>query len=226
MFKYTLILLLFCCCFSVRSYAQWSVGISAGPNLSIREWRAWNQDQEFNIGYTPGLAFSSAAIGQYSVNSVLALRVEAGYSDWASRLEVEITDGNGANFAVGTVTDHLQALTGGFFAQITPFRQKKFYFLAGPSGAYIVKNRTRLNKGLATETGLPRTQTHDLEDRYISPGQFLINLGAGTSWALGQHGQLSLELRHQLGLTDLSSASTVDARISSIMLNVGYLHRL
>lgn len=226
MFKHTLIPLLFVCCFSVRSYAQWSVGISAGPNLSIREWRAWNQDQEFNIGYTPGLAFSSAAIGQYSVNSVLALRVEAGYTDWSNRLQVEITDNTGTGFAIGSVTDHLQALTSGVFAQITPFRQKKFYFLAGPSGAYIVKNRTRLDKDLAAETAIPRTQTHDLEDRYISQGQFLINLGAGTSWALGQRGQLNLELRHQLGLTGLSSASTVDARISSVLLNVGYLHQL
>jgi hypothetical protein len=211
--------------FSVQSSAQWSVGISAGPNLSFRDWRAWNQSMEFDLDYAAGVAFSSALIGQWSANSVLALRGEAGYAVWRNHLDIEMTNDLGSGFK-GTVADDLHAFTGGLFAKITPFRQKRFYFLTGPSGAYIFKNQTRLDKNLAEETGLPRNQTQDLQERFIRQGQLFINLGAGTVWTLGTRGQISLELRHQLGLNNFSTGSTVDARISSLMLNVGYLYQL
>jgi len=209
-------------CFSTQIFAQWSVGISGGATVSFRQWNI--QPLDFDLGYDPGLAYNAALIGEWRAGQVISLRAEGGYQVWRSRLE-GFTDENG-NILDVTAKDDLMAFSGALLAKITPFSRFNAYLLAGPSAARIVKNRSILKGETPDNPEFPRSITHDLEERGIEPDQYFVNFGVGHALKCGAKGQLAIEARYQIGLSNLSSASTVDARISSLLLNIGYLYQL
>lgn len=209
-------------CTVTSAQAQISLGFTAGPNLSFREWRAETTDGNIiDLAYKPAPAFQTALFAEWKGSSVLSLRGEGGFQLWHNGLDLEVTDANGAPI-LGSATDELQSWTGGLLFKLTPFRKSNLYFLTGPSAAYLTKNRIRLDKTLAQKAKIERVHTIDLEQAGIEPVQYFLNAGAGTSFTTGTRGKVVIEARYGIGLSRLSTASNVDAHIHVLLLNLGY----
>lgn len=205
--------------FSGHIFAQWSVGVSGGATVSFRQWKIYDLA---DISYDPGLSYNAALVGEWRAGRLLSLRAEGGYQVWRSRL-TDLTDENG-NILDATVKDDLKAWSGALLIKITPFSRFNLYFLTGPSAARIVKNKAVIKAQAPVDPEFPESITFDLKERGIEPNQYFVNLGVGNAFKCGSRGHLTIEARYQLGLSDLSYASTVDARISSLLVNLGYLY--
>lgn len=211
------LLLFFCSCSSLL--AQWSVGVTGGGTLSFRKWEILDIA---DLSYDPGLSYNAGLVGEWRASRLFALRAEAGYQVWRSRLD-GLTDENG-NILDIVAKDDLSAWSGALLVKITPSSRLNLYVLTGPSAARIVKNKTVL-KGEGTGTEFPKSLTHDLKERGIEPNQYFVNLGIGNAFKVGSKGQITVEARYQHGLGNLSTSEVVDARISSLLVNLGYLYQ-
>lgn len=205
---------------STRVFAQWSVGVTGGATVSFRQW---NLIDLVDISYDPGLSYNAALAGEWRAGRLISLRAEGGYQVWRSRL-TDLTDENG-NILDATVKDDLKGWSGALLAKITPFSGLDLYFLTGPSVARIVKNKAIVKAHTPLDPEFPESITFDLKERGIEPNQYFVNFGLGNAFQCGAKGHLTLEARYQLGLSNLSYASTVDARISSLLVNVGYWYQ-
>lgn len=205
---------------STHVFAQWSVGVTGGATLSFRQW---NLLDLADISYDPGLSYNAALAGEWRAGQLLSLRAEGGYQVWRSRL-TDFTDENG-NILDATVKDDLKAWSGALLVKITPSSRLNLYFLTGPSFAQIVKNKAIIKSQTPVDPEFPESITFDLKERGIEPNQYFVNFGVGNAFKCGTKSHFTIEARYQFGLSDLSYASTVDARISSLLVNVGYMYQ-
>ncbi len=217
------LILVFFLLLSCHVFAQWSVGVTGGATLSFRQW---NLIDLVDISYDPGLSYNAALAGEWRAGRLISFRAEGGYQVWRSRTKAEVTDENGGSLGEFTINDDLEALSGALLAKITPFNRLNLYFLTGPSVARIVKNKAMIKGKLPDGVEIPRSQSFDLKESGIEPNQYFVSLGIGNAFNFGSKGQITAEARYQIGLSNLSTASTVDARISTLLVNLGYLYRL
>lgn len=206
---------------STHVFAQWSVGVTGGATVSFRQW---NLVDLLDISYDPGLSYNAALAGEWRAGRLFSLRAEGGYQVWRSRVDEVITDENG-NILDATVKEDLKAWSGALLAKITPFSRLNLYFLTGPSFARIVKNKAIIKSQTPVDPEFPESITFDLKERGIEPNQYFVNFGVGNAFKCGAKSHFTIEARYQFGLSDLSYASTVDARISSLLVNVGYMYQ-
>lgn len=66
----------------------------------------------------------------------------------------------------------------------------------------------------------------DLSDPNWNRNAFALDFGLGGNIPLGKNSKIKIETRYQRSLLDLSTDNNVDARTHSLLLNMGYLHRL
>ncbi|MEQ1745164.1 MAG: outer membrane beta-barrel protein [Saprospiraceae bacterium] len=216
---FLLVALAFCLAFSANG--QVSVGTSVGANMSFSRW--YIKPLNIDLGYDPALGYRAAAVANWHLGSVIALRAEAGYQIWRNSLDVFFTSSSGTDDVNGTAHQSFQNWSGSLLANITPFSSKNIYFMAGPTVAVITGAWYSADKSLL-EPGWPATTDIDLKN--YNRTQVFADFGAGVQFPTGTLGNVFAEMRYQLALTDLAGVSTVNAGINSLGMNVGYLFKL
>lgn len=203
---------------TLSAQAQVSVGVSAGANMSFWRWHIKNINTD--LTFDPGIGYRAAAVADWRIGPVLGLRAEMGYQVLRSSTASKITTPANPVEVDGHFNESYHTWAGSLMASVTPFRQKRLYFLAGTSFAAITE---AWNSAGADSDDLTWTAI-DLKN--YNRNQVFADFGAGMKFPIGPKGTLFAELRYQLPLTNLSKIENVDAAINTIGLNVGYLFQL
>ncbi len=213
-------------CLMDNAQAQISLGAGAGPNLNFRNWTFEVPGVELGaLNYQAGVGGQAALRLEYQAGARFTLCGEAGWQALNSRLQVEVTDVNGAS-RPGQMTETLQSLTSGLFTKFTFFERVKGYLLAGPSVAWLQNGKRRLKGSLIDGQTEKPTYTINLDQEQYNRTLLFLNLGVGAAVPCRQRGQLFAELRYQYGLSEGNNNTNVNASASNVLLNLGYLFRL
>jgi hypothetical protein len=216
--------LLFCAicllCLTFFANAQVSLGVSGGANTTFWKWHI--KPLNTDLDYEPGLGWRTAAVADWRLTSILGLRAELGYQVVSNRKELTFHTPADPEGKDGVFHERYHTWTSSLLAGITPFRNKKMYFLAGTSAARISAGWSKVSGDLRELGSLKRSKI-DLEN--FNRTQYFADFGAGMRFPVGK-GSLITEVRYQAGLSNLAGVPTVDARISTLGLNVGYLVQL
>ncbi|MBK6929694.1 MAG: hypothetical protein IPH12_02105 [Saprospirales bacterium] len=210
------------CCSCTPVLAQITVGIAGGANLSFRQWKISSLYPPVDVEYTPGIASQAMLLAEWRGSPAIALRAEAGFQIWRSSDEMEVQVISGSIYR-GTVKDDLETWCAATLIKLTPFKNRRLYALTGPSVAAVTLNRLRFKDDLPQAFGVGQI-TRKPGERSIRTTQYFINIGAGVALPLEKRLHWLLEMRYQYGLSNLSTASTVDARISAVSLNIGLVY--
>jgi len=206
--------------------AQVSVGASIGANYSFWDWHVKNPF--LDVGYTedPGFGYRAAAVVDWQMNPIVGLRADIAYQVWRSSTDVKLSYPRPGPYNVdGNISERFHNLAGSLLVNITPFRQKRIYFLAGATAAHVTEAwRIFTQEDSGAIPGYTSTSPKDL--KYYNRTQVFADFGTGVRFPLGAKGALLTEVRYQLALTNLSSHPNVDAGVNALLLNVGYLFTL
>ena len=205
--------------------AQVSVGASIGANYSFWGWHVKNINTD--VTFDPGFGYRAAVVGDWRINPVIGLRADLAYQIWRNSTALAMIglDGKRVPFKEGARSERFHSFAGSLMLQVSPFRQKRLYFLAGATAAHITDTRgtvTYEDNGAAF--GYNSTQPIDLKN--YNRTQVFADFGGGVKFPLGAKGSLFSEIRYQLPLTNLSGIENVDASVSPLLLNVGCLFQL
>jgi len=208
--------------FALSAQAQVSVGASLGANYSFWDWHVKNHNTD--VTFNPGFGYRAAAVGDWHISPIIGLRADLAYQIWRNSTALAMIglDGKRVPFKEGTRSERFHSFAGSLMLQVSPFRQKRLYFLAGATAAHITDARgtvTYEDNGAAF--GYNSTQLIDLKN--YNRTQVFADFGGGVKFPLGTKGSLFGEFRYQLPLTNLSESDNVDASVSPLLLNVGYL---
>ncbi len=208
--------------FALSAQAQVSVGASAGANMTFLRWNS--RPNNADAGFEPALGYRFAAIADWRPGSTISLRGEAGYQVWRVSTTATAEDPGGQGEITGRYYQAHHSWAGSLLADITPFRQKRLYFLAGASVATIRAIWASVSENLQFEPNTPERTAIDLTG--FNRFQVFADLGAGMRFPVGSKGTFLAEMRYQLSLTKLSVLPEVTSGISPLLLNVGYMLKL
>ncbi len=221
--KSYLIILAFTC-LAAPLFAQFSLGLTAGTNMSYWKWH--NQDPAYEINFEPALGWRAAVLGEWQISPLLGLRTEIGAQVKSNKGGIEYSDDQGGVIPGATAHQHFQYWEGSLLLQLSPVKKiKQVYLLAGCSAGRLVKGWRNVS-GSAVPDAYTRNQSIALDENKIDRNALMADVGLGGNIPLGAHNSLKIEGRYQHGLTNFSTISNVDRRVSALILSVGYLHRL
>ena len=209
-------------CLTFSANAQVSLGASLGANYSFWDWhiKSLNTDLTFD----PGFGYRAAVVGDWHISPSIGLRADLAYQIWRNSTTQTFSFPSDPVGSEGTRSERFHNFAGSLLATISPFTQKRVYFLAGATAAYITEGRATV-----TIEGGPEAGTHDQGPTNLenyNRSQVFADFGGGVKFPLGAKGSLFSEIRYQLPLTNLSGIENVDASVSPLLLNVGYLFQL
>ena len=207
-------------CLANTSFAQFSIGLTAGGNASHLKWYLKSLDED--LGYENALGWRAALLSEWQVSPLLALRAEiAGQlKSHKIKLESDITNHS------GYLRDHYQYWEGSLLAQVSPLKKiRQMYLLAGCTAGRLTKAWQKIDEGLV-EGGSSIKRDLDLDENYFNRNAFAADFGIGGNIPLGAVSSLKIEGRYQLGLSNFSSHDNVEARNNTFIFSVGYLHRI
>jgi len=205
------------------SQAQISVGASVGANYSFWEWHI--NTINLDNSYDPGFGYRAAAVADWHISPVIGLRADIAYQIWrrsSADAEFIFPFPYGVN---GNISERFHNWAGSLLAAVSPFSQKRIYFLTGATAASITEAWfTSTMEDSGAMPGFFNSNPIDL--KYYNRTQVFADFGAGVKFPLGAKGTLFGEFRYQLPLTNLSGIDNVDASVSTLLLNVGCLFQL
>lgn len=210
-------------------FAQIHIGLAAGPNVSFWDWelKAFNLD----LNYDPAYAWRTVLVGEWQMALWAALRAETGLHIKANRkvsyllFESDILAGNfkGSRFVA---REHYQYWESSLLVQISPLKKlRQIYLLAGGSSGWL-QNGWKKTKGSESGNELISRSEIDIKDPNWNRIALAADFGLGANIPLNAMSKLKLEGRFQYSLSNLAKSDEVNARVNSLLFNVGYLHRL
>ena len=208
-------------CLATPAFSQFHIGLSGGANWSFWTWKIKSLNTD--IDYEPALGWRAAVLGEWQMNPILGLRAEFGTQVKANKLSaLEFTD------MVSTATSHgyYQYWEGSMLVQCSPVKKfRQVYLLAGGTAGRLEKASNRL---IRTEAGKEFSSKNsiDIKGPNWNRNAFAADFGLGGNIPLGPNSKIKVEARYQYSLSNLLANDNVDASISPLLLNVGYLHRL
>ena len=207
------------------SFAQFSIGASAGANLSFWQWTVQTPDISVDLDYQSRLSGRAAVHVEYAFSPVLSLRADVANQVVRNKF-THLTDANGADITNINLTNNYNSVGGSLLVKVSPVgKVRNVYFLAGPTVACITNGWRRVH-GEPIEGVVLGKRTIDLDAEKIRRVQWMGDLGVGYGYPLGAKGRLIAEMRYQIGLSNFSTSSVTDARVQSAMLLLGYFYQL
>lgn len=208
---------------TVTTKAQFSVGVSAGANVTFWDW--YLEALELDL-YDPGPGFRFDLNGEYQFTPGLALRGEMAYQRFSNRFDAEITDVNGGpsgqTFRHATIYN---SIGGSLLLKFFPLKKVPgMYLVTGPTFANITGGWWRVPGGAVEGRDKPWRQHFDIKGSHIRADQWLADIGLGYAQAIGAKNRVAVECRFQHGLTSI--ANSIDSRIQTVLLTVGYQRNL
>ena len=211
--------------FSNVSFAQLSIGVSGGANLSFWQWTVQTPNFHVDLDFQSHLSYRTAVHAEYAFSPVLSLRADVA-NQVISNKHTHLTDANGVEVPNSRINSNYNTWGGSLQVKVSPVgKVRNLYFLAGPTVTCIT-NGWKSIQGVQIEGGVPRKSTIDLDVEKIRRQQWIADLGLGYGFPLGAKSRLAAEIRYQYGLSNFSTASTVDAQVESALLTLGYFYQL
>ncbi len=224
-----LFLTFFFACLTIPAFSQFYIGLSGGANMSFWTWKIKSLNTD--IDYEPAMGWRAAALGEWQINPMLGFRAEFGTQVKANKtigIFMFPSDGLGGipSGTPGSFREFYQFWEGSLLVQFAPVKKfNNVYLMAGGTAGWLEK---AWNKVSGTESGREFSSTNpiDIKDPNWNRNAFAADFGLGGNVPLGKNSKIKIEVRYQYSLSNLSSNNNVDASISPLILNVGYLHRL
>jgi len=207
---------------TLSAQAQVSVGASVGANYSFWGWHIKNINTD--LAFDPGIGYRVAAVADWHISPVIGLRADIAYQIWRNSTSQTFTFPTDPVGVEGSRSERFHNVSGSLLATVSPFSQKRVYFLAGATAASITEAWGTITIDGGPEAGTRDPEAIDLKN--FNRTQVFADFGGGVKFPLGAKGTLFGEIRYQLPLTNLSGIENVDASVSTLLLNVGYLFQL
>lgn len=174
---------------------KFDVGVEGSPSLiSLRGNDFIDEFHESTIGFSGGFFL------QYNVNKVVSLRTNIAYERKGSNVSFQISDTNGNFLGEGTNHTNLNYLILPILARATFGERIKYFLNVGPYFGYLI-NQTVVIKG----DNIPTTRDKNMYNlKRFDTG---ISTGLGLSYPIKTKYALSLEIRNNLGLYNLSAVT-------------------
>ncbi|MCB0531467.1 MAG: PorT family protein [Lewinellaceae bacterium] len=212
--------------FTTATKAQFSVGVSAGGNLTC--WKWFYNELNLDLGYDPGPGFRAAIFTEYQLSPGLAIRAELANQVFGNRLKVEATDSNGGPTGeVSTLRASYNSVGGSLLLTFLPLKKlPNLYVLAGPAFAYVTHGWLRFPAGYFEGRDKPWRERISPDDTLVRRDQWLAELGLGYAHAFGAKNRVAVEFRYQHGLTGIASSTVIDSGIQTVLLSVAFQRNL
>jgi hypothetical protein len=214
---------------SSNAFAQVHIGLSSGPNLSFWTWEI--KAVHYDLGFEPAVGFRTVALGEWVVSPVLGVRAELGAQLKANKtiknlvFPSDIIAGN-FNGTPWKFREYYHYWEGSLLVQVSPLKKiRALYLLAGGTVGRL-ENGWKTTSGSEAGNKSSSRESIEVKDGNWNRTAFTADLGLGGNIPLGKYSILKVEGRFQYGLSQLAQSNMVDARLSSCILTVGYLHRL
>lgn len=222
------------CCFFFAilvtpGFAQFHIGLSTGANLSFWKWdiKSLNTD----IGYEPAMGYRGAGLAEYQISALFGARIEVGFQQKANKITKNLVfesgyPGGDLDRTSGVFREKYQFWEASALAQIAPLKKfRQAYLLAGCTAGKLQKGWKTAN-GYEAGMKFSSKDDIDLSDPNWNRNAFAADFGLGGNFPLGANSKIKVEARFQYSLSNLSNSDNVDAGVSPLILNIGYMHRL
>ncbi len=205
------------------AYSQFHLGLSGGANMTF-----WTWDLKFlshSIDYEPAMGWRTAVLGEWQMNPTVGFRAEFGTQVKVNKIS-RILQFPDWTMIPATIREYYQYWEGSLLVQLSPIKKfNDFYLIAGGTAGRLERARNKLS-GTGDREDFSSQSSIDITGPYWNRNAFAADFGMGGNIPLGVHSKLKIEARYQQNLSNLSKSGNVDARVNTLMLNVGYLHRL
>jgi len=208
---------------STPAFAQFHLGLSAGANMSFWTWEI--KSLSWDIDYEPAMGWRAAVLGEWQMNPRLGFRAEFGTQVKANKISGHFQYPDMTTITA-TAREYFQYWEGSALVQFSPVKKfRQVYILAGGTAGRLEK---AWNKYSGTEGGKDFSSKNsiDIKDPNWNRNAFAADFGLGGNIPLGANSKIKVEARYQYSLSNLSNNDNVDASISPLLFNVGYMHRL
>ncbi len=213
--NFSLIIFIFCSSFLFGQNNKIQIGLETGPGLkSLRGNDFLNNEQ--SIGFSAGLAF------QYDFTRLMSFRTNISYERKGTTQRMKASDANGNPIAELTAHSNFDYITIPLLARFTYGDNISFFVNVGPYFGYLLKQEDIIEAyGTYPKTEKDNTDNFNKLDLGISSG-------LGVNFPILDNLSISLELRNNLGLKDLSALPVINGggiKVNSINLLVGVAYR-
>ena len=197
---------------------QINVGFEGGPSLiSLYGNDVVESYKDLSFGFSCGLTF------QYNFSKLISLRTNILFERKGLSTKKQATDEYGNPFGELTFHSNFNYLTLPLLGKLTFGKKIKFYVNAGPYLGYLLKQKD------ITEAfnEYPKTESDNTDN--FERLDFGVTTGLGMNFSIHENLLLSVEIRNNLGLPNISSLPIVnDGRIktNSTNLLIGIAYRI
>ena len=203
------------------SFAQGYLGVSGSVSQSYWKWQIHSLDVD--AGLDPAIGWRYAAFFDWRFAPWAGLRTELGTQVKASKSDnLTFPDMT----STGVYRERYQYWESSLLLEVYPFKKlRALYLTGGATAGYLGRARRHTS---ITENGEHHSSTTpiELDNDLYNRTLFSADGGLGAEFKLDPLSRLRVEARMQYGLNNYSAHSNVDARVSSALLSVMYLHRL
>ena len=186
-----------------------ALGVELGPSYTYLYGNPMLENNyETTINFYSGWSF------QYNINSVFSLRTGFASEIKGHTTKFQATDPNGMPIGLATAKMRYSYITVPLLLRATFGQNFKYFINLGSYGGYALEQTATI------ETPSQPDQEMD-ESELLKPYDFGFSAGAGVSYPVSQKLELSLELRNNLGLVNISEVPVFqDGSIKTNALNL------
>lgn len=192
-------------------------GIQAGPGMTV----LWG-NEVIKGSHDVALSLPAGLFVQYNFSERFALRVDPGFERKGSLIKTKLMDPQG-NISESVTRVGFDYLVLPVLVRATFGQKQKFFVNAGPYVAFLLD----YNHSSKRNVNLPPPALGDIS--YYKQTDFGVSLGVGTLIPLTEKLGLSVEVRNNLGLQNISNKPVVnDGTINTYSANllVGAAYKL
>ena len=204
-----LIVLLFCSSLLFGQTNKINIGFELGTSLNSLYGNDVLDDNEISFGFSGGLTF------QYNFTGLVSLRTNISFERKGFATKIQLTDELGNSIGEVTSQSNFDYLTIPLLARFTFGKKIHFFVNAGPYLGYLLKEKD-ITEAFGEYQKLESVNTDRFERL-----DFGITTGLGVIFSIQDKLLLTVEIRNNLGLVNISSLPvTNDGSIKTISTNL------
>lgn len=189
---------------------KWEFGLEGGAGI-----RTLRIDPEYPSLITKaGVSFTGGIAGQYNLNDIWSVKLGAAYEKKGSNIErTDILTMGKVNFDYISIPLLLKAKFG---------KKIEFFVNAGPYLGILLSSYNRLD----ANSNFPETETNT--DSTTKKTDFGISAGIGVEIPVGRSGALTIEVRDNFGLSNISKSKETNApeiKTNTVNFMIGYVFK-
>lgn len=206
---------------ALNARAQFSIGLSAGPNLTFWKWEVAGTDLNLKAHHGARGAF----LAEWQANTWLGIRGEMGYQIRTSLIKLDLVLEDGTMISGIKLLDRYHFLESSMLAKVSPLaKERNLFFLAGATYTHMAQIWHKISGAASLNAGWEK---QEINDEAIERNQLMAEFGAGMAFPVTNSGRFNLEVRCQLGFADfIQSPNSEEGRYSTVLFTAGYLLRL